>query len=91
MANRYTEQRAKVVPPYVPLKVLRKVSGLSLDQVCERVSEYTGNTLSRGALSAIENGHRGASAEVLAGIAHAYDIELTDVDTKYTPRNRVAA
>lgn len=91
MANKYTRQRQRVEPPHVSLRTLRKVSGMTLDEVCARVEELAGIPLTRGALSAIENGHRGASLDVLAGLAQAYDIETDAFDTKYVPRPRAAA
>lgn len=91
MANtRYDNQRARVIPPHVSLGVVRKVAKLTLDQACERFHELTGSTLSRGALSGIENGHRGASAEVIKGLALVYDIAPSDIDTNYQPRVRAA-
>lgn len=84
-------QRPRVTPPHVSLKTLRKACHLTLDEVCTRVAEVTGKELTRGALSAIESGIRGASAEVLAGLAHAYDIDVSDIDTLYQPRARQAA
>ena len=91
MANlKYTNQRGRVTPPHVSLRTLRIACKLTLDQVCERVSEHTGKPLTRGALSAIESGLRGASSEVLRGLAHAYDIDAEDIDTQYEPRTRAA-
>ena len=84
-------QRPRVTPPYVSLKALRKACHLTLDEVCSRVAEVAGRELTRGALSAIESGLRGASAEILAGLAHAYDLDVDDFDTTYEPRVRTAA
>lgn len=90
MANQYI-RRARVTPPHVSLRVLRKACGLTLDEVCARVAEATGRELTRGALSAIESGTRGASSEVLRGLAHAYDLDPEDINTQYEPRGRAAA
>lgn len=89
MANhsRY-QQRERVTPPHVSLRTLRKACGLTLDRVCELVGEETGKPLTRGALSAIESGLRGASADVLRGLAHAYDLDPGDFETHYEPRGR---
>lgn len=93
MANqdRYRNQRERVTPPHVSLRALRVACKLTLDQVCALIEEETGKPLTRGALSAIENGHRGASADVVRGLAHAYDIAPEDIDTQYEPRVRGAA
>lgn len=90
MANHKYQQREKVNPPHVSLRSLRVACKLTLDQVCARVEEETGKPLTRGALSAIESGLRGASADVLRGLAHAYDLRPEDIDTQYEPRGRAA-
>lgn len=91
MANQYARQRTRVTPPHVALGDLRAACGLTLDQVCERFTEATGKELTRGSLSAIENGHRGASAGVLAGLEVAYGLRSGAIDTTYEPRIRGAA
>jgi transcriptional regulator with XRE-family HTH domain len=89
MATKYETQRARKTPPHVSLGALRAVAHLTLDEVCARVSEYLGDReLTRGALSAIENGHRGASADVLRGLEVAYGLRAGDITTDYEPRNR---
>lgn len=65
---RYKPQRSKVAPPLVPLRALRSSHGLSQEQVCQQVTAITNKTFTKGALSAIENGLRGASAETLAAL-----------------------
>lgn len=79
-------QRAKVTPPHVSLSDLRAAAGLTLDTVCRRMAETTGKPFSRGALSAIENGHRGASAEAIAALCVAYGLHADAITTTYTPR-----
>ena len=92
MANHYLNQRARVIPPYASLRVLRKVSGMTLDEVCALANASDSElTLTRGALSGIENGHRGASVEVIAALEVAYDIEPGSLDTKYEPRKAPVA
>jgi len=86
--RRYDRQRAKVTPPHVTLGDLRAATGMTLDAVCERLEEATGITLTRGALSAIESGTRGASAPILAGLSIAYGLRLNAITTDYTPRSR---
>lgn len=81
-------QRPRRTPPHVPLGDLRSISGKTLDQVCEAASEILGKPLTRGALSGIENGHRGASHEVLAAIEIAYGLRPGAITTDYAPRAR---
>lgn len=90
MANNYRNQREKVTPPQVSLGALRRACGLTLDALCERYEETTGNELQRGSLSGIENGHRGASREVLAGLEDTYGLNRGDIFTTYRPRVRAA-
>jgi transcriptional regulator with XRE-family HTH domain len=80
-----------VTPPHVALSDLRAAAGLTLDAVCERLEEATGITLTRGALSAIESGTRGASAPILAGLSIAYGLRPTAITTNYAPRAREVA
>ncbi|MCV7080000.1 transcriptional regulator [Mycolicibacterium insubricum] len=72
------------------MAVLRRVSGLTLDEVCDLVAEVTGDRPTRGALSAIENGHRGASAQLISGLEHAYNLDAGSISTVYRPRNTPA-
>lgn len=87
---RYDKQRAKVTPPHVSLQALRMAAGLTLDAVCERMAEETGKPFSRGALSAIENGLRGASVPTLNALCVAYGLRPGDINTTYEPRQRDA-
>lgn len=91
MANQYARHRAKVNPPHVSLADLRMACGLTLEQVCQRVNEATGANLTRGGLSGIENGHRGASADTIAGLEQAFGLKAGSMDTDYQPRNKAAA
>lgn len=92
MANKYLNQRPRVTPPHVGLRVLRQVSRMTLDEVCALANaSHAGLGLTRGALSGIENGHRGASVNVITALEIAYDIEPGSIDTVYEPRTRVAA
>lgn len=74
-------RRPKRKPPLVSIKHLREAHGWTLDQVRYQVQEITGATdaMSRGSLSAIELGHRGASIEVLGALAKIYGLEVTDL------------
>jgi transcriptional regulator with XRE-family HTH domain len=75
-----------MTPPHVELKDLRAAVGITLDQLIVRVNEVCGLEVTRGAISAIENGHRGASAELLEAIARAYNMRPDALSTTYRPR-----
>lgn len=79
------KDRDRKNPPLVSLRGLRTVSGLTLDQVCDRIKEVTEDelTLTKGALSAIESGLRGASSEVLSALATAYGLPADAICTDY--------
>lgn len=87
-SSRYANQRPKTNPPVVTIGTLRKALGLTLQDVCDHINrEYQSDKpVERGTISAIENGHRGASAQMLAGIASALGIPPDDIDTQYRPR-----
>lgn len=53
------------------LPAIRAALKLTQTAVCERVSATTGKTFTKGALSAVELGHRGASAETIAALETA--------------------
>lgn len=89
MTNRYT-QRDRRTPPHIALGDLRAVSGQTLEQVCAAVSESLGKPFTRGALSAIENGHRGASQKVIEALEVAYGLRPGALVTDYQPRVREA-
>lgn len=86
--NIYGNQRQRKTPPHVSLGDLRAVSGKTLDQICALASEELGKPFTRGALSAIENGHRGASRPVLGALEVAYGLRPGSLTTDYSPRNR---
>lgn len=88
--ERYGKQRAEVTPPHVSLAVLRSAVGITIEQVCDRIEQETGERPSRGTISAIENGHRGASASMLATLARAYGIADNSISTTYRPRGDAA-
>jgi transcriptional regulator with XRE-family HTH domain len=87
----YDKQRERRTPPHISLGDLRAVSGKTLDQVCEAVAEVTGKPFTRGSLSAIENGHRGASLTILGALEIAYGLRPGALVTDYQPRNREIA
>lgn len=74
------------MPPHVSLQDLRAASGKTLEQVCVAASEELASPLTRGALSAIENGHRGASTQVLHALEVAYGLRRGALVTTYEPR-----
>lgn len=90
MPSRYEAQRPRKTPPHVSLADLRSISGKTLDEICHAASEELGHPLTRGALSAIENGLRGASPKVLAALEVAYGLRPGSLVTDYEPRRREA-
>lgn len=84
--RRYEAQRPRRNPPHIPLGELRSAVGLTIDAVLVRLKEQTGRTYTRGHISAIENGHRGASADLLVELAIAYGIRPGSIKTDYQPR-----
>lgn len=74
--------------PVVTIAILRKAKGLTLQAVCDHINDEHGLKVDRGTISAIELGHRRASAQMLTAIAEALGIHVTDVDTNYEPRQR---
>jgi transcriptional regulator with XRE-family HTH domain len=67
----YKNQRPKRQPPMAALPAIRAALGLTQTEVCTRVAAITDKTFTKGALSAVEQGHRGASAETLAALETA--------------------
>jgi transcriptional regulator with XRE-family HTH domain len=88
-SGKYTKQRQPKIPPHVSLKHLRDVSGLTLDQLIERIAKKCdGYRPTRGAISGLENGHRGASERLLRAIEKAYGLPAGSIVTDYVPRIR---
>ena len=79
------------MPPHVSLGELRAALGLTIDQVCARVAEEMPGEKppTRGAISAIENGHRGVSAQMLTALTAAYGLRPGAITTDYEPRSFV--
>ncbi|WP_280265373.1 helix-turn-helix domain-containing protein [Nocardia wallacei] len=77
----------KITPPHVPIGCIRVAVGLTLDQLIERIEDETGRRYSRGAISAVENGHRGASLGLIAALELAYGLPSGAISTHYRPRN----
>lgn len=93
MPKTYPAARDTKNPPHVSLRNLRRASNLTLDEVCAAVSDVTHGkqTLTRGALSAIESGLRGPSVQVLDALAVAYGLDPGDITTDFTPRSTTSA
>lgn len=90
MPTKYDKQRTRKTPPHISLADVRFISGKTLDEVCEAASEVLDRPLTRGSLSAIENGLRGASPKVLAALEIAYGLRPGSLVTDYEPRAREA-
>lgn len=85
MPIEYDKQRPKVQPPVIRLGDIRASHGLTQDAVCQQVSAITNKTFTKGALSAIEKGHRGASAETLAALEVALHLPAGSLQVAYEP------
>lgn len=72
----------------VSIATYRKGKGLTLQAVCDHMRAEHGMNVERGTISGIENGHRRASAQMLAAYADAVGLPVGDIDTKYEPRQR---
>jgi transcriptional regulator with XRE-family HTH domain len=90
-SRRYSRQRNPKVPPHVSIAIVRRLSGLTLDEVCDRIEEITGDRPTKGALSAIENGHRGASLQLITALEQAYQLPAGSISTTYQPRQAAVA
>lgn len=80
--------RPPVPAPHISLGHLRKAFGLTLDQLADRIEANGYRRPTRGALSGLENGHRGGSADLLEAIASAYGLPAQAINTTYVPRAR---
>lgn len=90
MPTKYESQdkRARRTPPFLSLADLRFVSGKTLDDICNAIGEELGAPFSRGSLSSIETGRRGASPRVLAALEVAYGLRPGALRTDYAPVER---
>lgn len=90
--RQYTPPREGKTPPHVSLRTLRTVTGLTLEEVAVRIARHFPEmSVSRGTLSAIESGGRGASPLMLRALELAYGIPEGSLTTAYEPHGRVAA
>ena len=85
MHERYTHQRRPVVPPKIGLAALRRCSGLTQAEVAQQVAAKIEKPFYSGALSNIEKGHRGASAEVLAALEQVFKLAPGELEVEYEP------
>lgn len=88
--SRYDVQRPKKNPPHISLGDLRAISGKTLDQVCAEASEIRNKPVTKGHLSGVERGHRGASPDLLAALEVVYGLRPGALVTDYEPRQREA-
>lgn len=79
------DPRPRMQPPFVDLASVRRLVGLTQTDVCAKVEAVIGKTFTKGALSAIETGQRGASPEVLAALQTALGIHAGDLQTAWEP------
>lgn len=81
----YDKQRPRRTPPHVSLADLRAAMGLTQDAVCQKVAARTNKTFTKGALSAIEQGHRGPSAETVEALESALGLKPGALKLDYEP------
>lgn len=83
------DRRDGRTPPHASLRVLRKIAGLSLEEVGARIKKHFPEMdVSRGTLSAIETGSRGVSDLMLRALERAYGLDEGALTTDYVPRGR---
>lgn len=88
-ASKYGNQRAPKNPPHFPLKYARVIAGITAEELCRRITEEDPRlTPTRGTISAIESGTRGASPQMLAAICAAYGLPPDALVTDYEPVRR---
>lgn len=81
--------RGHLTPPHADLTALRKAAGLTMDALCVRINqEFPELKVKPGTISAIENGHRGASQQMLNAICAAFRIPPGSLTTDYAPKAR---
>lgn len=80
----YDKQRPKVTPPHITLAGLRRSHGLTQAALGAKIAEKVGS-FAPGSLSLIEQGHRGASPEVLSAVAAIFRLEPGDIVLEYEP------
>lgn len=86
IAQRYEARRTERTELHVPLQALRYALGLTIDDVIDRIDDATGKRPSRGTISAIEHGKRGASAGMIHALEIAYGLPEGSITSDYQPR-----
>lgn len=89
-----SKNRREVPAPIVSLAAVRGSHRLTQDAVAEGVAAITNKSFTKGALSAIETGHRGASAETLRALETVLNLPGGSLQVSYTPshaRRKLAA
>lgn len=88
--TRYANQRPRRTPPHVSLGLLRLACGLTIDAVIDKIADATNGEYrpERGTISAVENGIRGASQQLLAALEIAYGLPEGSITTSYEPKSR---
>ncbi|MEW6874975.1 helix-turn-helix transcriptional regulator [Trueperella pyogenes] len=76
----------KLHAPHIALPVVRRMLGLTQADLAREVSTILNREISQGTISAIENGERGASQEMVDALAAALDLPAGAVTTSYRPR-----
>jgi transcriptional regulator with XRE-family HTH domain len=88
-ADKYGNQRAPKNPPHFALKYARVIAGITAEELCRRIREEDPSlNPTRGTISAIESGTRGASPQMLAAICAAYGLPPDALVTDYQPLRR---
>jgi len=86
--TKYQRQQRRGTTPHIPLESARAIAGLTIDALIDRIEIATGHRYSRGAISNVEKGTRGASVQMLEDIAAAYKIPVSKIRTDYLPRTQ---
>lgn len=86
--RRYERQRDRRTPPHITLRAhrLSLEPVPTLDEIADRIEAQTGDRPTKGALSAIESGLRGVSAELLDALNAAYGFPEGTITVDYAPR-----
>lgn len=87
--RKYPTPRAIKNPPHFALKYARVIAAISAEELCRRIKEEDPTlTPTRGTISLIESGARGASPRMLAAICAAYGLPPEALVTDYKPLTR---
>lgn len=85
----YTNQRAPKNPPHFSLQHARGIARITAEELCARIREHDPSLRpTRGTISALESGARGASPRMLAAICAAYGLPADALVTDYQPVRR---